>query len=139
MILNGNLTVLSAHNAGTTNQGTLTAGTFLLYAQPVPTDDQGGGVTFLEFNGLSSGTCPAASAPILSLVALNSTGAVAATISTLGSAAFKVNTVREGTMSTQWIGQADGYYDVAVEWKQTAALSLGTLPVSVGWAYVQGK
>lgn len=103
--------------------GTLAPGTTYIYAMPVPSDNEGGGITVTGVNTFSNYAMAAASAPILTVVALGtaSAGSVVATIASCGSHAWTAGTAVAGTLSTVWVDQDAGHYHMAIKWEQTAA------------------
>ena len=102
--------------------GTSPVGTTYIFAFPVPDDNEGGGITVTSVESMSNVAIAAASAPILTVVAMGtlSAGSIIATIANCGSHAWTAGTVASGTLSTVWVDTDASHAYVAVKWEQTA-------------------
>ena len=130
----------TTENAG----GTIALGTSIIFAMPIPSDSNGGGITVTEFKPWCHGTI-AANVLDISLVTLGTTNTVTGTVAHCGSALFGYGGIKNyynvvGTVANQqstgyWCDRDAGHYGLGVEVKQVAVLAEGTstLNFTIGW------
>ena len=105
--------------------GSCPVGTTYIYVMPIPTDNQGGGITVTGVKTFSNYAMAAASAPILTVVGMGTAyaGSIVGTIASCGSHAWGAGTGADGTLSTTWVDTDAGHYHLAVKWEQTAEMA----------------
>ena len=123
------------------DNGTVPIGTSYLYAMPVPTDAQGGGITVTGFKVYTNGTV-ATNKMNVALVTLSAANAVNGTVFNIASAAQWGGTsfINTGTVITSdWVDTDESHSLLAVEIKQVAVLAVGTTTMNASIGYQQGR
>jgi len=126
------------------NNGTIPVGTTYMYVMTVPDDNHGGGITVTEFKPYCHGTI-AANVMNVALVAIGTTDTVVGTVANLASATYGFGgtenyyNIGGTTIDGWWVDRDDGDYMLAIEIKQVAVLAVGTINLSVGVGYQQGR
>lgn len=123
------------------NNGTIPVGTSIIYAMPVPTDAQGGGITVTDFKVYCNGTV-AANVWNLALVTMSAANAVNGTVMNIASAKAFGGTsfINTGTVVTSsWVDLDESHSFLGIEVKQVAVLAVGTTTVTACIGYQQGR
>lgn len=126
------------------NNGTIPVGTTFMYVMTVPDDGEGGGITVTEFKPFCHGTINA-NVMNVALVAIGTTNTVVATVANLASAVYGYGGIKNyygvggTTVDGWWVDRDAGAYELAVEIKQVAVLAVGTINLSVGIGWQQGR
>ena len=123
------------------NNGTVPLGTSMIYAMPVPSDGQGGGITVNSFKVYCNGTI-ATNVMNLALVTLSAANAVNGTVMNIASASQFGGTsfINTGTVVTSaWVDADESHAHLAIEVKQVAVLAVGTTTVGACIGWQQGR